>query len=435
MRFYTIFCGIFLVTTACASKDERIEAYDKFTKAINIVQNLYVEKVSVQDLVDKAIAGMMNNLDAHSDFLDEKSQKTTQQAIDGEFGGIGVTLDVRDGAIMIVSPLEGEPAQKAGIKSGDIIVEIDGKNVVNFTLQEAINLMRGKDKTPVSVKVYRKDEGGNRGEILKFDMKRAIIKTPSVYARKIMNEPFFYLRVTNFDKNVTKLVLEALKDVGKTPGIILDLRGNPGGLVNQAVSLSDIFISDGVIVTQKGKNPAENINYRATQKSPYENTPLVVLVDAGSASASEIVAGALQDHRRAVIIGEKTFGKGSVQVILPLNPKESLKITTSRYYLPSGRSIQNEGVEPDIIVHAGAVPTNKKAYVVKEERLKNHLNNLLADEKANEKSVKKPKDAAPDPKPNDNNELSADNVNGDLQLKTAIDTLKIWERLRPNKTK
>ncbi|WP_169777145.1 S41 family peptidase [Campylobacter mucosalis] len=401
-----------------SQKDEtsaRIEALSKLDKTISTVEKYYVDDIEFKEIIDKTIAGLMQNLDAHSAFLNEKAFKDMQVQTNGEFGGLGITVGMKDSALTVISPIEDTPADKAGIKSGDIILRIDGNSTVGMAMDEAVSKMRGKPKTQVTITILRK------GEPKPFDVKivRDIIKVESVYAKMIENENILYIRVTNFDKNVVSKATEFIKKYPKANGVILDLRNNPGGLLNQAVGLVDLFVDDGVIVSQKGKDKAENAEYRASKSATISKAPLVVLVNGGSASASEIVSGSLQDTKRAVVVGENTFGKGSVQVILPVNDKEAIKITIARYYLPSGKAVQAVGVTPDVIVHSGKVPQNEnEAFMIKESELKAHLKSEL--------DKIEPVDANKTASKKDEKELiTLQKVNDDLQLKTAIDVVKV----------
>ncbi|WP_104697242.1 MULTISPECIES: S41 family peptidase [unclassified Helicobacter] len=407
------------------SQKDRIEAYDKLTKIINIVESHYVDDIDVKEIIDKAVAGLLTNLDAHSDYLTEKKFKDLQAQTEGEFGGLGITIGMKDGALTIIAPLDDTPAQKAGLKSGDIILKINNESTLNMNIDDAVSKMKGKPKTSVKLTIYRK----NAPKPLDFTITRDIIQVKSVYAKKIENEKFLYVRVNSFDKNVTNSVKNALDKAGKIEGLILDLRNNPGGLLNQAIGLSELFIKDGVIVSQKGKVKSENIEYKANGKAPYEKLPIVVLINGGTASASEIVSGALQDYKRAIIVGESSFGKGSVQVVLPLDPTSAIKLTTSKYYLPSGRTIQAVGVTPDIVVHPGAVPQSDGGFEIKEADLKNHLQNELnkLDEDAQENKNTKKQTKEEQKK----NLITLTDVNNDIQLKTAIDLLKSWNIINP----
>ncbi|WP_305869851.1 S41 family peptidase [Helicobacter pylori] len=398
---------------------KRVEAFSRFSNVVSEIEKKYVDKISISEIMTKAIEGLLSNLDAHSAYLNEKKFKEFQAQTEGEFGGLGITVGMRDGVLTVIAPLEGTPAYKAGVKSGDNILKINNESTLSMSIDDAINLMRGKPKTPIQITVVRKNEP----KPLVFNIIRDIIKLPSVYVKKIKETPYLYVRVSGFDKNVTKSVLEGLKANPKAKGIVLDLRGNPGGLLNQAVGLSNLFIKEGVLVSQKGKNKEENLEYKANGRAPYTNLPIAVLVNGGSASASEIVAGALQDHKRAVIIGEKTFGKGSVQMLLPVNKDEAIKITTARYYLPSGRTIQAKGITPDIVIYPGKVPENENKFSLKEADLKHHLEQEL--KKIDDKTPNS-KEADKDKKNEEEKEVTPKMINNDIQLKTAIDSLKTW---------
>ena len=353
----------------------------------------------------------MSNLDAHSSFLDKKGFKSLKIQTDGEFGGLGITVGMRKGALTIISPIEGTPADKAGVKAGDIILKIDNLSTLNMTIDEAVSHMRGKPKTKIVLTIVRKTET----KPIKIHITRDIIKIDSVYTKMIKKDNILYLRVTSFDKKVVKKAKEALLKHKNIKGIILDLRNNPGGLLNQAVGLVDLFVDNGIIVSQKGRDKAEDTKYDASPANTITKVPMSVLVNGGSASASEIVSGSLQDHKRAVIIGEKTFGKGSVQVILPINDTEALRLTIARYYLPSGRTIQAVGVIPDVEVAAGVVPHEVNEFLIKEKELKKHLKVEL--NKISKKKVKIEKV--------DKNIITKEDVLKDIQLKTAIDAIKI----------
>ncbi|WP_187844768.1 S41 family peptidase [Helicobacter pylori] len=398
---------------------KRVEAFSRFSNVVSEIEKKYVDKISISEIMTKAIEGLLSNLDAHSAYLNEKKFKEFQAQTEGEFGGLGITVGMRDGVLTVIAPLEGTPAYKAGVKSGDNILKINNESTLSMSIDDAINLMRGKPKTPIQITIVRKNEP----KPLVFNIIRDIIKLPSVYVKKIKETPYLYVRVSGFDKNVTKSVLESLKANPKAKGIVLDLRGNPGGLLNQAVGLSNLFIKEGVLVSQKGKNKEENLEYKANGRAPYTNLPIAVLVNGGSASASEIVAGALQDHKRAVIIGEKTFGKGSVQMLLPVNKDEAIKITTARYYLPSGRTIQAKGITPDIVIYPGKVPENENKFSLKEADLKHHLEQEL--KKLDDKTPNS-KEADKDKKNEEEKEITPKMINDDIQLKTAIDSLKTW---------
>lgn len=406
------------------TEETKLESLAKFTRVIATVESSYVDDLTFSEIIDKAIAGLMTNLDAHSAYLDEKAFKDTKVQTEGEFGGLGITVGMKDGALTIVAPIEGTPADKAGLKSNDVILRINGNATLGITLEEAVSKMRGKPKTPITITIYRK------GEPKPFDVNiiRDIIKVDSVYAKEIEDEDVLYLRVTNFDQKVTKETAKFITKYKDKKGIILDLRNNPGGLLDQAIGLTNIFVESGVIVSQKGRDEKDNVEYKAQKSNKITDLPLVVLVNGGSASASEIVSGALQDLKRAVVIGENTFGKGSVQVILPLSEKEAIKMTMARYYLPSGRTIQNTGVEPDIVVFPGDVPKDENAFNIKESDLKLHLENELEKIDDNNKTSQK-KDSNGTKK----ELITKADLYKDIQLKTAVDTLKVLNLTKDKK--
>ncbi len=397
------------------SEESRLEALAKFTKVLGTVQKYYVDDVEFNEIINKSIDGLLENLDAHSGFLNKKKFDDMKVQTNGEFGGLGITIGLRDGALTIIAPIEGTPADKAGLKAKDIILRIGEKSTLNMTIDEAVSLMRGKPKTDVTITIVRK------GESKPFDVKitRDIIKLDSVYTKKIEKEDdIIYLRVTSFDRHVSEETKKALKKYPKAKGLILDLRNNPGGLLSQAVGLSDLFINEGIIVSQKGRIKEENREYKANKQNTIFNKPMVVLINSGSASASEIVAGALQDSKRAIIVGEKSFGKGSVQVILPVNKDEALRLTIARYYLPSGRTIQAVGIKPDVLVYAGEVEVDDNDFSIKENDLKKHLTTELEKIKKDNKQTKEKK------KEINKDLIETKMIYKDAQLKSAIDILK-----------
>ncbi len=418
---FTLAGATLLLSTAVFAKGQesessRLAALSKYTRVISTVEKYYVDDINITNIINKSIEGLMSNLDAHSSFLNKKGFKNLKIQTEGEFGGLGITVGMRNGALTVIAPIEGTPADKAGVKAGDIILKIDNLSTLGMTIDEAVSHMRGKPKTKIILTIVRK----NVNIPVIIPITRAIIKINSVYAKTIEKDNILYIRVTSFDKSVVEKTKEALSKHRDAKGIILDLRNNPGGLLNQAVGLVNLFVDSGVIVSQKGRDKNEDIVYKASKSTTLSKLPMSVLVNGGSASASEIVSGSLQDHKRAIIVGEKTFGKGSVQVILPINNTEALRLTIARYYLPSGRTIQAVGDIPDVIVHAGIVPHKVDEFTIKENELKQHLKgelNKIDKKKINKKKINKKKI-------NKDIITNAD-ILKDIQLKSAIDTIKI----------
>ena len=363
----------------------RLEALAKFTKVLSIVEQYNVDDVTLQELIDKSLQGLMTNLDAHSAFMNKKSYESLKVQTDGEFGGLGITVGMKDGALTVIAPIEGTPADKAGLKAEDIILKINDKSTLSMTIDDAVSIMRGNIGTPIDLTVVRKNET----KPLHFHIIRGKIDIQSVYTKQI-DDSILYIRVTSFDKKVVEGVKKAINQYkNKDKGIILDLRNNPGGLLDQAVGLVDLFVDKGIIVSQKGRTKTEDKEYDATTSATMTNMPMVVLINGGSASASEIVSGALQDHKRAVLVGTKSFGKGSVQVVLPISEDEAIKLTIARYYLPSGRTIQAVGVTPDIEVNEGQIKTDdNNDFMIKEADLKQHLEKELQKDSGKTEKIK-----------------------------------------------
>jgi carboxyl-terminal processing protease len=400
-------------TSHSDAETSRLQALAKFTKVISIVQQYDVDNITIEQLIDKALDGMMKNLDAHSNYLTQKDYKRLEVQTNGEFGGLGITVGMKDGALTVISPIDGTPADKAGLKAGDIILRINKKSTIGMTIDEAVSIMRGKVGDPIDLTIVRK----GKMEPLRIHIIRGVITIESVHS-KMINKDILYIRVASFDKKVAEDVAKAInKKKAVTKGIILDLRNNPGGLLDQATGLVDEFVSKGVIVSQKGRREAETKTYSAHASKTLTDVPMVVLINGGSASASEIVSGSLQDHKRAVLVGENTFGKGSVQVVLPITKKEAIKLTIARYYLPSGRTIQAVGVKPDITIVPGEITTHKNEFLIKEADLKKHLQKELA-------KVDGKKDKTKEDKKDKKDIITPEMLNKDIQLKEGVDIIK-----------
>jgi carboxyl-terminal processing protease len=346
-----------------------------FAEVFGRIKSDYVEDVDDRELLASAIRGMLGGLDPHSSYLDPDAYRELRVGTTGEFGGLGIEVGMEDGFVKVIAPIDDTPAQRAGMQAGDLIVRIDGKPVKGMSLSDAVALMRGKPGSEIELTVVRDGEGNP----LKVTIVRDIIKVASVKSRTL--EPGYgYLRVSNFQARTTEDLLEAVselkaKNEAGLKGVVLDLRNNPGGVLNAAVGVSDAFLDGGLIVYTMGRDEEGKLEFKAGPDDVLNGAPLAVLVNGGSASASEIVAGALQDQGRAVIMGEKTFGKGSVQTIVPIDDRTALKLTTARYYTPSGRSIQAMGIEPDIELVRGKVDLEAEPDVapLKEADLMRHL--------------------------------------------------------------
>ena len=357
------------------SDDDNIyKNIELFTKVLSIVKRDYVDNKSYKELIYGAINGMLSSLDPHSSFMKPESFKEMQVETTGEFGGLGIEITIRDNILTVVAPIEDTPAYKAGVKAGDKILKINGESTKNLTLMEAVKKLRGKKGTKVTISIFR--EGLKK--LKDITITRDIIKIHSVKSKMYENN-IGYIRITQFQQRTAKDVKKALKEFKKNfkkiGGIVLDLRNNPGGLLSQAVAVSDIFIKKGKIVYTNGKVPNSKMEFYAKDDGTEGDYPMVVLVNTGSASASEIVSGALQDHKRAVIMGTQTFGKGSVQTIIPLEGGAALRLTTAKYYTPSGRSIQAKGITPDIVVKQQIIKTDNKTdgFFITEKDLKGHF--------------------------------------------------------------
>jgi len=353
-----------------------LEELRMFAEIFGRIKKDYVEPVSDRELLDYAIRGMLDGLDPHSAYLDEDDFKEMQEGTSGEFGGLGIEVGTEDGFIKVIAPIDDTPAQQAGVQAGDLIIRLDDKPVKGIGLSEAVKLMRGKPGSKIKLTISRTDED----KPLVFEITRAIIKQASVKSREL-GPGFGYVRLSQFQAHTTEDMLKAIaklkkKSGGNLQGMVLDLRNNPGGVLNSAVSVSDAFLTKGLVVYTEGRRKSSLLKFKAAPDDVLNGAPLVVLVNGGSASASEIVAGALQDHNRAVVMGQPTFGKGSVQTIVPVNAKVALKLTTARYFTPKGRSIQAEGIVPDIELSPVQVKKRVRSqHRIKEADLLDHLDN------------------------------------------------------------
>ena len=361
-----------------------------FTEIYERIRSAYVEEVDDKTLLEYAINGMLSSLDPHSAYLQPEDFSDLQEHTSGKFGGLGIEVGMEDGLILVVTPIDDTPAQKAGIRSGDLIVSLDGETVMGMTLNQAVEKMRGAPGSDIVLEIRRKGEKS----LLTFTLTRAEIKVASVRSEMLQND-IGYIRITQFQENTGADLAAAIEEWRRQQtltGIILDLRNNPGGVLDAAVEVVDAFISNGLIVYTEGRASNSQVSYSATSHTPAGSLPVVVLINGGSASASEIVAGALQDHQRALIVGTQSFGKGSVQSVLPITEDRAVKLTTARYFTPNGRSIQAEGIRPDIWIEQSEV-TPQEQRVYKESNLPGHLRNP---ENSN-KDVKNPDSAAADP--------------------------------------
>lgn len=335
---------------ASAAKDN-YESLEAFSMVLATVRKHYVEEVDTQELIEGAMKGMISSLDPHSAYLTPDMLRELRIDTRGEFGGLGIEITMREDVLTIVTPIDGTPAFRAGAQPGDKIILIDGEVTREMSLQEAVDKMRGAPGTEVTLSIRRKDQRN----LIELEITREIIHVQSVRSPQIFEDRFGYLRVTNFQQDTAKELSEALTQLetdsdGGLDGLILDLRYNPGGLLDQAVDVSDLFLDAGLIVSTNGRLESQRDKWLASSNGTAKLRPMVVLVNGGSASASEIVAGALKDHQRALVLGTQTFGKGSVQTILSLPGDAAVRLTTARYYTPSGRSIHERGIEPDVVV-------------------------------------------------------------------------------------
>ena len=397
-------------TYGSSSDEEKYKYLDLFGQVFDRVRSSYVEEVTDQELIEKASDGMLSGLDPHSGFMNEEVFQEMQMDTEGKFGGLGIEITMEEGFVKVIAPIEDTPAYEAGVLAGDYIIQIDETPVFGLTLNEAVELMRGKKGEPIVITISRANT-----EPFEIEIIRDYIKIRSVKSEVLNN--IGYLRITSFNEQTESGLLDAIKKIEKEnqiKGYVLDVRSNPGGLLTQAVKVTDIFLERGEIVSTRGRDKKDIRRYRAKKSDRTNGKPLVVIIDGGSASASEIVAGALQDHKRAIIIGTQSFGKGSVQTIIPFQVSNSdnltgIRLTTARYYTPSGESIQGKGIVPDIIIEQGEFESfNYKRF--SESDLKDSL------DKNNEEELED----------NEDNELSEfeKRLELDYQLRRAFDLVQ-----------
>lgn len=420
--------GFFLaaqwVPNVSAVPRQDYESLEAFTNILSIVKKNYVEDVDIKKLVSGAIGGMLNSLDPHSAYLTPELYKELQMDTQGRFGGLGIEITIKGGVLTVVSPIEDTPAAKAGVKPGDQIFKIEDEFTKDLTLLDAVKKMRGPRGTKITISIKR--EGVP--ELINFTLMRDTIRVQSVRSRSL-EEGYGYVRLAQFqersDRDLQKTLEKLAAEKGGLKGLVLDLRNNPGGLLTQAVRIADLFLDSGLIVYTDGRIESQKQKYFAQKEGSWLDFPVVVLVNGGSASASEIVAGALQDHKRAVVLGTKTFGKGSVQTILPLDDNSALRLTTARYFTPKGRSIQATGIVPDIVVESalqqeGKVDEKKRS-TLREENLPGHLPKQPPTPNQQQDSGDKEKQIPPTAPTGD------ESIDNDVQLKRALDLLKSWD--------
>lgn len=393
ISFALVLCFLLPFSLYGEDSNERQQTYqdlETFANVLTLLQQHYVDKIDTNEVMIGAINGMLTSLDPHSSYMQPDDFKDLQEETKGSFNGIGIEITVRDGILTAVSPIEGTPAFEQGIKAGDQIVGIDGESTKDMTLMDAVKKLRGKKGTKVTITIHRP----GWKELKDFTLVRDIIPLHSVKSMDI-EKGIFYIRITNFQETTARDVQVALNRTtkkGTLRGLVLDLRDNPGGLLDQAVRVSDIFLDDGVIVSTRGRDPEQDMVFEAHADKEKYSFPMVVLVNAGSASASEIVAGALQDHGRAIIIGTETFGKGSVQTIIPMPNGAGIRLTTARYYTPSGESIQETGIMPDVTVPFQEPPEKTEErpsfWNIREKDLPRHFTNGGKEEPVEDKNEK-----------------------------------------------
>jgi carboxyl-terminal processing protease len=426
-----------LLPNVDAEEDFHYQRIKTFAESLSLVEKNYVEKVDEKDLVYGAIRGMLNSLDPHSAFMPPEAFKELKVDTKGEFGGLGIQIGIKNKILTIIAPIEDTPADKAGVKAGDMIIKIEGKSTKDITLYEAVSKLRGRKGTKVTITIVR--EGLDKPK--DYTITRDIIKLKSVKSR-VIDDEIGYVKLTQFQEQTASDLKKALKDLEKkdVSSLILDLRNNPGGLLKGAVDVTSQFLPPGKLVVYIKGREGDKTKFKTKNGSKYFDYPMVVLVNGGSASASEIVAGALQDWGKALILGTQTFGKGSVQTVMPLSDGSALRLTTARYYTPKDRSIQTTGITPDVIVKLEAKNGVKRHPVLREKDLEKHLENDNGENADKEKDMsrdeEKKQDKDSESMMDDGSDESGDSVvlvpgkvpeEDDNQLQRAVDLLKSWK--------
>ncbi|MCG8520081.1 S41 family peptidase [Marinobacter xestospongiae] len=392
-----------------------LEDLRKFTEVFGRIKEAYVEEVDDRQLLESAIKGMLADLDPHSTYLAPKEYEELEESTSGEFGGLGIEVGMEDGFIKVITPIDDTPAQKAGVQAGDLIIKLGDQPVKGLSLEEAVNLMRGKPGTTLSLTIMRETENAP----IEIDVVRDVIKVTSIKSR-LLEPGYGYVRITQFQSETGNEFRDAIRSLaddsdGQLDGLVIDVRNNPGGVLQAAVGAADALLDEGLIVYTEGRIQSSRLRFSATPGDIIADTPIVVLINGGSASASEILAGALQDHHRAVVMGTQSFGKGSVQTVIPLDETHAIKMTTARYFTPDGRSIQARGITPDIEVRPARFTEFEGQPFFTEADLSGHLENGDGEDELNSEQRKQQ---------DQNSDANESHMERDFQLRSALNLLK-----------